>query len=72
MTDRHVAYTVTLLEPVREDDAQRIIDAIGMVKGVAEVVPVVATPEAYWSRSTARRELLLEVIDLLKREREKP
>lgn len=42
MTDRHVAYTVTLVKPIREDDAQRIIEAIQMVKGVRSVVPVVA------------------------------
>ena len=66
MTDRHIAYTVTLALPVREDDAQAIINAIRMVKGVAEVVPVVATPEAYWARSTARSELLRDLLDLLK------
>jgi len=65
VTDRHIAYTVTLLEPVRSDDAERIIDAIRMVKGVADVVPVVATPEAYWARSRARSDLLREVVDLL-------
>lgn len=42
MTDRHVAYTVTLIKPIREDDAQRIIEAIGMIKGVRSVVPAVA------------------------------
>lgn len=42
MTERHVAYTVTLTKPIREDDAQRIIEAIEMIKGVRKVVPVVA------------------------------
>lgn len=68
MTDRHIAYTVTLEEPVRSDDAQRIIDAIKMVKGVAEVIPVVADAQAYWSRSSARRDILEKVWKLIKEE----
>jgi hypothetical protein len=68
MTDRHVAYTVTLLEPVRSDDAEQIIAAIRMIKGVAEVVPVVADAGTYWGRSTARRELLQKIWQLMQQE----
>ena len=65
MTDRHVAYTVTLLEPVRSDDAQRIIDAIAMIKGVAEVVPVVADPGTYFARSAAYREFYVALQEFI-------
>lgn len=57
MTDRVIAYTVTLEREVREDDAEAIENAIRMVKGVAEVVPVVASVDAYWAKETARTEL---------------
>jgi len=69
MTDRHIAYTVTLSEPVRSDDAERIIDAIKMIRGVDECVPIVATPETYWARSRARTELLREVVKLFEEKR---
>ena len=57
MTDRIFAYTVTLEREIRDDDAQRITDAIKMIRGVADAVPLVAEPQAYWERTRARREL---------------
>lgn len=40
MTDRHAGYLVALGRDVREDDAQEIITAIKMIRGVLEVTPV--------------------------------
>jgi hypothetical protein len=45
MTDRHAGYLVTLGQSVREDDAEAIVTALKMVKGVVKVTPVTATPE---------------------------
>ncbi|MCY1297955.1 hypothetical protein D9M68_18900 [compost metagenome] len=45
MTDRHAAYIVVLDENIREDDAQAIITALEMVKGVATVQPVVGNSD---------------------------
>jgi hypothetical protein len=42
MTDRYAAFTVVLRDDVRSDDAQPIIDAIRMIKGVATVDPIVS------------------------------
>jgi len=42
MTDRHAGYVVTLDNDYRDDDAERIIDAIRMVKCVKSVVPIMA------------------------------
>lgn len=42
MSDRHAAYIVTLAEDVREDDAEAIVTALRMVRGVLSVEPVVA------------------------------
>lgn len=40
MTDRHAGYVVTLDRDIREDDAEAVLNAIRMVKGVASVTPV--------------------------------
>lgn len=45
MTDRHAGYVVTLSEDIREDDAEAIINAIRMVKGVINVRPIVSNVE---------------------------
>lgn len=42
MTDRHAGYLVTLADDVREDDAEAVINALRMVKGVVRVEPVPA------------------------------
>lgn len=41
MTDRHSGYLVTLSDDIREDDAQHIINALRMVKGVLSVEPII-------------------------------
>ncbi len=57
MTDRHIAYTVLLKEPVREDDAEAIIAAIGMIKGVHKVTPVVRDVQQLFIYEQVRMEL---------------
>jgi hypothetical protein len=42
VTDRHSGYVVTLADDVRDDDAEAIITALRMVRGVISVQPVVA------------------------------
>ena len=42
MTDRHSGYVVTLASDIREDDAEAIITALGQIRGVISVTPVVA------------------------------
>lgn len=69
MTDRYIAFTVTLDERTHAEDAQPIIDAIRMTKGVQDVVPVVANVEALWALETARRELGGKLLDVLYPER---
>ena len=66
MTDRYAALTVTLDGPPRSDDAQVIIDAIKMIRGVAGVVPVVADVNAYWAKETAKMELLYKLIEMVR------
>lgn len=45
MTDRHAGYIVTLENDVREDDAEYIINALLMIKGVISVRPIVSDVE---------------------------
>lgn len=42
MTDRHAAYIVVLKNDTRDDDAEPILNALRMIKGVAKVEPVIA------------------------------
>jgi hypothetical protein len=67
VTDRLIAFTVLLDREIRDDDAQPIVDAIRQLRGVADVVPVVADPHNFWAKETARQELLKQVFALLQR-----
>lgn len=42
VTDRLSGYVVTLEADIREDDAKKITKALGMIKGVLSVEPVIA------------------------------
>lgn len=53
MTDRHAGYVVTLAEDIREDDAEAVINALRMVKGVINVEPVVSSVELHIADSRA-------------------
>jgi hypothetical protein len=41
MTDRHSGYVVTLADDIRDDDAEAVINALRMVKGVLTVEPII-------------------------------
>jgi hypothetical protein len=62
VTDRHSGYIVTLEQEVREDDAEVIIAAIGMIKGVLTVDPVVADATRHIERRRARSQLINKLI----------
>lgn len=65
MTDRHMGYVVTLTEDIREDDAERIVLALQMVKGVLSVRPLVKDYTSHIvseRRDTAWREALLVLV----------
>ena len=65
MTDRHSAYIVVLDHDIREDDAEPILGALRMVKGVLRVEPVAASFEEHIAQSradSAWREKLLALL----------
>lgn len=65
MTDKHAGYLVILDKDLREDDAQKILDAILMVKGVQEVTPVVSDPITAIANCRAKRELANKLVDVM-------
>lgn len=54
MSDRFAGLTVILTDNLFENDAQHIVDAIKMIKGVQGVVPLVANPDLYIAEERAR------------------
>jgi hypothetical protein len=54
MTDRHAAYIVTLEHDIRDDDAQQLIQALSLLRGVVSVEPVPADPIEHIAQSRAR------------------
>jgi hypothetical protein len=65
MTTRIKGLTVVLERDVREDDCQHLIDAIKMLRGVAQVVPLVTDASDYVNRERVRVELAEKLMDVL-------
>jgi hypothetical protein len=57
MSDGLNYLTVILEQDIREDDAQRLIEAIKCLRGVLEVKPNVADAISVMAQARARREL---------------
>lgn len=70
MTDRYDAFVVEMESDIREDDAERLIEVLRHLKGVANVVPHVVGWEALMQRDRVRLEveekLLHAVRDILR------
>lgn len=69
MTDRLKGCTVVFESSVREDDAEPILAAIRMMKGVRFVLPLVDTFEDQMARERVRLELGDELLAVLFPER---
>jgi len=66
MTERIYALTVVLDQDIREDDVQRLVDAIGMFAYVLTVEQHVADTGLYAATQRAREEIrarLLKALD---------
>lgn len=66
MTDRIKGLTVLLEPDKRDDDAEYIINAIRMIKGVVSVKSHIADMDHHFAVETARRELTTKLWDVLK------
>jgi hypothetical protein len=65
MTDRFHSLIVVLEKDIREDDAQNIMAAIQMVKGVLSVEGLVADPTSLMAYTRARMDLHQKLFDAL-------
>lgn len=65
MSDRTVCLTVVLDGVYRVDDAEGIMAAIGMIKGVSTVTANVATVDTYVAYARARTDLEKVIWDAL-------
>lgn len=66
MTDQYNAITVVLERDIRDDDAEFILNAIRMIRGVLKVTPHVADHTALVAEMRAKHEMRAKVLDLLK------
>ena len=66
MTDTVKGFTVSLEKDIRIDDVEWIINAIKMIKGVAEVTPSIVSHEDRMNRDQLRAELRGKFIEFWK------
>jgi len=66
MTDRHAGYLVILDGPIREDDAEALIKAIKMFKGVIKVEPVTEDIQLQLAIARAKNELEIKLWSVLR------
>lgn len=72
MTDRLKGVLVTFKRDIREDDAESIINAIQMVKGVMSVKPVPSNFDTHMAEERVRREIYDKIFKLVYPELDKP
>jgi hypothetical protein len=65
MMDRLKGCTVAFTDNLREDDAQRLLDAIALLQGVVSVSRSVDAPEDWMNREKVRIEILAKVWNAL-------
>lgn len=68
MTDRVHSLIVVFDKDFREDDAEALVDAIQMLRGVIQVRPIVGTPEHYAAREQAKADLRSQIFGVLRHE----
>lgn len=67
MTDRIKGLTVSLEKDIREDDVQPIVDAIIMIRGIADVKLHVTNPDDYMARKQVKEELRSMIFEWFKK-----
>lgn len=68
MTDRLKGLTVTFDRNIRDDDAELIINAVLMIKGVQDVHPLVVNPDGWVVANKARMDMRDRIMQALKEE----
>jgi len=65
MTARLKGLTVTLERDIREDDFQRIKEAVEMIQGVLHVEPEIATPQDHYVRMRLKNDITRNILKLI-------
>lgn len=66
MTDRFAGFVVVLADDIREDDAEAVVTALRMVKGVVSVTPVVCDPTLAIAQQRVKREFQTKASEFIK------
>lgn len=66
MTDRHMGYVVVLTKDIREDDAEAVIAALKMIKGVLTVKPITGDMATMVIESRMKNELRDRLYQVIK------
>lgn len=66
MTDRYNSLTVALDRDIRSDDAEWIINAIKMIKGVADVTGNVVDSDSYSAEIRIKMEIMEKLSSILR------
>lgn len=69
MSDRTNHLTIALSKEIRVDDAQQIIDAIKMIKGVLTVEANVSNPDYFVAEARVRADIWQKLFEVMKKER---
>ena len=65
MTDRYNGFVVILEKDIRDDDAEPILNAIRMIKGVLSVTPYISSFESLMAESRARADLGKKIFEVI-------
>lgn len=66
MTDRYNALIVVLDREIRDDDAEPLIEAIKMMKGVQDVTGNISDINSYVVESRVKRDIMVKIHNLMK------
>ncbi len=66
MSERLKGVTVVFEDDIRDEDAQAIINAIQMVKGVLHVEPSLSTHDDFMARVRVKSEMAEKIFDVIK------
>jgi hypothetical protein len=68
MTDRYKGFLVTLDKEIRSDDAEHIINALKMVRGVQSVKPYVKGMQDYMEYEKAKSDIGQKILEFVRKE----
>ena len=72
MTDRYKGFLITLDKEIRDDDADQIVTALKMIKGVFSVQPYINSAEDWMMYSKGVWDTRKEIIEFMNKSVKKP